>query len=800
MLRNHKREVAEWAALFVLVAALLLVGLSSFGIWDPWELQIADAARSRLEGVAPATGDASSLTIWLVALGFRVFGIHEWAGRLPVALMGLVTLVFVALLVRRYEGKRAGLYALVIAATSPLLLLNSRQMLGDAAAFAGQTLLALGLFSAAYPANEGERKRASFLWFALGLLGFAWASWARGVLLGAAPPLLALGLVLAVRGDLFGRERSEAAIRWLVVGSGLAIAAFVARAVMLDRAGYHWLLGGTPRGGNPPAFDESFEAVFHAFAPWSALILPAVARMLWPGAVDDERDAQSPETAESATNARGDGREALRLFAALWVGLGYAAMTLYDSRYGPPTYLALGGLATAIALLLSDVEKSGRSWGVAALIGVLFTGLLIRDYDLYPAGPVGGLPLEAIEVPEVFNPKLWWSAALGFFALTLVVGLGVRPGAATVDLRAPYRFLHGEWKRGPVEKLWLVLAALLALAFVTFSVICYVSPDSLHLNTLAVRIGKKAGLLPFLVPPAVAAGQLCLAATRKLGNYRVLPILLAGGLVGAYTAHGYEPALSAHLSPREVYDTYNALAQPGETLAEYRVGGRAAAYYAHGHIQEVTSEAALVDYLTQPGRHWAVFPGDQLAALDRAYRTRTGQHLYIPDAQSARVLLTASQRVEGHPDHNFLREYVLAEAPTVQHPVGARFQNQIELVGYDLELPHDDYVGAGESFTVVWVWRALARIPGSYKIFLHVDGAGNRLNGDHDPVDGKYPVRLWDEGDVVVDRQPLTVPANYRPGDYNFMIGFFNGNSRLPVVSGPHDDANRVNAGVLRVR
>ncbi len=799
MLRDHKREAAQWTALFILAAALLLVGLSSFGIWDPWELEVADAARNQIEGVA-STGDSSSLTVWLVALGFRLFGVHEWAGRLPIALMGLVTLVLVALLVRRYEGKRAGLYALVIAATSPLFVLNSRQMLGDAGAFAGQTLLALGLFSAVYPAHAGEGKRTPWIWLAMGAFGFVWACWARGALLGAAPPLLALGLVLAVRGDLFDRGGSASIIRWLVAAGGLLIAVLVGRAVLLDRASYDWLLWGTPRGGNPPAFDESFEAVFHSFAPWSALILPAVARMLWPGATDDEQGEQ-PDGAPTETITGADGREALRLFVALWAGLGYAAMTLYDSRYGPPTYLALGALAAAVALMLSDVEKSGRSWGIATLIGVLFTGLLIRDYGLYPQGPVGGLPLEAIEVPEVFNPERWWAAALGLFAITLIVGLGVKPGEAKLDLRAPYRFVVTAWRRGALaERLWIVLAALVVVGILAFSSICWTAASSLHLNSLAVRIGKKLGLLPLLLPPALAAAQLALGAIRRLGSWRVLPILVAGGLVGAYTAHGYEPALSAHLSPREVYDTYNALAQPGESLAEYRVGGRAAAYYAHGEIEELSSQTALIDYLSEPGRRWAVFPTDELPALDRAYRNRQHRHLYIADAESARVVLAASEPVEGHADHNFLREFVLAEAPQVEHPVGARYQNQIELVGYNLELPHDDYVGAGESFTVVWIWKALTRVPGSYKIFLHVDGAGNRLNGDHDPVDGKYPVRLWEEGDVVVDRQELTVPASYRPGDYRFMIGFFNGNSRLPVVSGPHDDANRVNAGVLKVR
>jgi hypothetical protein len=165
------------------------------------------------------------------------------------------------------------------------------------------------------------------------------------------------------------------------------------------------------------------------------------------------------------------------------------------------------------------------------------------------------------------------------------------------------------------------------------------------------------------------------------------------------------------------------------------------------------------------------------------------------------VTLVTNEPIEGRDNRNFLARFVREEAPDdIDHEVGARYEDKIELVGYDLELPHDGYVGAGEDFTVTWYWRALDRIPGSYKIFLHIDGQGLRLNGDHEPIDGKYPVRLWNKGDVVVDRQELSVPANYRPGNYTFFIGFFSGSNRLEVVQGPEDDANRVRAGVLRIR
>ena len=52
----------------------------------------------------------------------------------------------------------------------------------------------------------------------------------------------------------------------------------------------------------------------------------------------------------------------------------------------------------------------------------------------------------------------------------------------------------------------------------------------------------------------------------------------------------------------------------------------------------------------------------------------------------------------------------------------------------------------------------------------------------------------------IVDRQELTTPPNFPVGDYTMHVGFFSGSKRLEVKSGPQDGADRVRAGVLRVR
>src|SRR5690349_11495980 len=60
----------RWLLIAVAVAlcASVLVRLSAYGIWDPWELSVADAARKLGEG--SATSDHTSLALRLVQASF----------------------------------------------------------------------------------------------------------------------------------------------------------------------------------------------------------------------------------------------------------------------------------------------------------------------------------------------------------------------------------------------------------------------------------------------------------------------------------------------------------------------------------------------------------------------------------------------------------------------------------------------------------------------------------------------------------------------------------------------------------
>src|SRR5262249_46211661 len=100
----------RWLPLGVAAAVPVLLffflpPLTWSGSWDPYELTVADLSRRvglnlygagnlALEGAEnslPHLNDLGrpELPFTSIALGFKLFGLHEWAGRLPLALWGL---------------------------------------------------------------------------------------------------------------------------------------------------------------------------------------------------------------------------------------------------------------------------------------------------------------------------------------------------------------------------------------------------------------------------------------------------------------------------------------------------------------------------------------------------------------------------------------------------------------------------------------------------------------------------------------------------------------------------------------
>jgi 4-amino-4-deoxy-L-arabinose transferase-like glycosyltransferase len=172
---------ARWTPLAIALGAgalLTLPGLGGFGIWDPWELAVADLGRGLIDGTARL--DRPPLGPWLVGASFALFGIDEAVGRLPMALSGLAVALLAYATAARFVDRRAGGWAAIVAVSSPFMVLHARQMLGQTPAFAASGAIFFCALSLLYlPAPFGAphpqvRRNATLLG-----LGLA-ASWPSG--------------------------------------------------------------------------------------------------------------------------------------------------------------------------------------------------------------------------------------------------------------------------------------------------------------------------------------------------------------------------------------------------------------------------------------------------------------------------------------------------------------------------------------------------------------------------------------------------------------------------------------------
>ena len=139
----------------VIVAALVFLGgiISPPALMDDVDavqaqiarnmLQSGDWVTARLDGVAYL--EKSPLKYWMIAVSFMIFGVHDWAARIPIALCTVALCWVTARFGAWAFGRRAGLYSGVTLATSIGLFLFTRILIPDAILTLAITLALWGL-------------------------------------------------------------------------------------------------------------------------------------------------------------------------------------------------------------------------------------------------------------------------------------------------------------------------------------------------------------------------------------------------------------------------------------------------------------------------------------------------------------------------------------------------------------------------------------------------------------------------------------------------------------------------------
>src|SRR5215467_10002593 len=154
-----------------------------------------DWITARLDGVPYM--EKAPLKYWLMAASFLVFGVHDWAARIPIALSAILLCWVVSRFGAWAFGEKAGMYAGLCLATCVGLFLFTRILIPDC-------LLTLAIATAIFSMARLIEDDSSRVWPAL-----FWSSMAAGVLLkgliGALFPAAIGVLYIAATGRFLSR-------------------------------------------------------------------------------------------------------------------------------------------------------------------------------------------------------------------------------------------------------------------------------------------------------------------------------------------------------------------------------------------------------------------------------------------------------------------------------------------------------------------------------------------------------------------------------------------------------------------
>jgi hypothetical protein len=798
------RQLGRWpialVAVSVLAAAVLLPGLGSFGLWEPQERQLADrvapreelAAKQRAQQpppptpskdpclrIAPPEPDARSLTNRAMMWGRDNVSDSDAGRRLPLALLGLITVIATAGIAMRLSGPRAGILTGLVLLSMPLLVFQSRQLTSEIGTAAGAALTIYGLLAIG---GRGPLEILdSFFGIVALVAGIAIGFYAGGALLGLLVPIGAYAAVHGFGISFFltlGNASSRTALR---VGK---------------RMHWKWAAGREASSQEPPAqpVAEQMKALIAtiAVAGIAALLVHEIYSLIepQPWVVPAQR-----EVLGKAIVPGGCWSEAL---GALWRpddDLRYSFDSTFEQiAYGTFPWGIVGPIA--IAALIGHADRKKRILGGLALAWAGAAWIAAEVFQRKVGFTVwGGFPAIAMAigawVDDLFTQRsrrieepleltdsndttressLRWMPAtvlVGLFVLLAVTNLGKDltsfPERITSLLVGNDQIVYPKTSRllGLSTKLWLlVLGSVFSIAFALSMIVWREDPRRVVM--------------------------------RKIARRATVTMFGATVLFGAFWSFGWLPALASNLSSKAMFDTYLDLRKPGDQLAIMGDMGDAPFDYARDTKPEVlTSREQIVAAIARPNRVVAIAPQTELCQL---HREIGGKPYFVIDDRNTRSLLL-SNRVDGTTDKNPLRTAILhAEPKQIQNRPKGRvvFDNKVELLGWDMP----KRVSRGDKFTVRMYYKILQPVGGNWRVLFHFDGA-LRFNGDHEPIKGRCPTSTWQPGDYIVDTNTVTAGAGaFPPGSYDVWTGFFTGSNpnfkNMTVSEAPPDQRDTV--------
>ena len=575
--------------------------------------------------------------------------------------------------------------------------------------------------------------------FAVGIGGLVAGFLCRGLLIGVGVPALAVGLAWALVGPR--KERIPALLGGVSLALGVVALAYGMWALYQgDPQVYSKIIASSITDPKQmPTHDVVIHYLGHGLFPWSALLPLAI------GVV---------------TRPTTGSRAALRLALALVTATAVFAYSVTISRTGPIPFGAPFALAGLCALTLLSLDRAERGVLPVMMCAALLV-LLYKDFDNFPEKGLSPLvPGSSTSFPEGMQDA-------GKRYLQLAAGIGLLACVVVVLSRIRWSSLLSGW-----------------------------------LTSKRRVLSAMGRIMAWMVSLAERVWQLAFGWTRRPRACVLGGALLAAGTVLSF---GYYPALAAQLSPAGVYQEYQNRAASGEPLAVMGGGAvRGSVFYAGAAVKNFTAVDAAIDWLgdSQNERRWLILKAPDLARANSLFRKRfASANLPVLSAESSEILLASNRLQDGEQSVNPLSEIVRSDAPELRHQPLGKWGQELELAGWEIQREDGtatDTIKAGSSYEFVTAYQVKKPVKGNWESFIHIDGDGKRINGDHKLVDDKYPLRYWLPGDVIVDRHEFKVEPNFGSGEYTVYFGLFSGKKRYPITAGEHKE-NRLHAGVVRV-
>jgi 4-amino-4-deoxy-L-arabinose transferase-like glycosyltransferase len=366
-------------------------------------LESGDWVTPHLNGIAYL--EKSPLGYWLSAISHGIFGVHDWAGRLPLALSVVVLCVATLRFSTWAFGRDAGLYSGLVLSTSIGLFLFTRIVIPDAIL---TLVITLGLWSFARALDPDEKR--SEVWPVLMGVCLGLGLLLKG-LIAVVFPIGTAFVYLAITRQLWARDtlRRLRPVRVLAIMGAIAVPWYVL--AMLR---------------NPPYFDftmHSGPGQYHGFF-WFYFINEHVLRFL---NLRYPRDYNTvprlwfwllhlvwlfPWSVYGAAAFRLNYRSSdrggrTRLLALCWIAvvLVFFSFSTTQEYYSLPTY-------PAFALLLGCAINTGGVWirrGTKAVVAVASVGAAVIAVILWYVWALptpGDISTALVQHPEMYTLSL----------------------------------------------------------------------------------------------------------------------------------------------------------------------------------------------------------------------------------------------------------------------------------------------------------------------------------------------------------------------------------------------------------